>query len=96
MRSICRMCQAIGIWVEEWCWACRESVARLGTHGIRTGSEIPADIRKWSAELFATIEELRHSIAALEEAEQARRRTSERSGDFGRCFGTGEAESPRG
>ena len=73
MRSICRMCQAVGIWLEEWCWACREAATRqdLQRAWTRSGSDISPDVRKWSVELFTTIEEFKHSIAELEKLEES-------------------------
>ena len=73
MRSICRMCWAIGAWLEALCGRCQTSLGRAATQrdqGRTPGKAIPQDVRKWSAELFATIEEFKHSIAELEKLEE--------------------------
>ncbi len=73
MRSICRMCQAVGIWLEEWCWACQDAVGRTASQRAqaRRGEKIGPNVRKWSAELFETIEELKQSIEEIDTLEAA-------------------------
>ena len=75
MQSICWMCGALGAWLEKMCERCQGFLGRTAAQrGQRRtpGETIPPDVRKWTAELFASIEELKHNIAELDHLDEER------------------------